>query len=294
MSPSSCDSCTQTNCSAQDRRPDEDEQTFIQRQNRQRRLCRIKHKILVMSGKGGVGKSTVAVNLAVELSLQGKTVGLLDIDLHGPSIPTMLGLAGRTVTADGEEIFPVIVGSLRVMSVGFLLPADDNPVIWRGPMKAGVIDQFLTQVEWGELDCLVVDLPPGTGDEPLSICQLMDDVTGAVVVTTPQAVATIDVRKCVRFCQRLEVPLLGVIENMSGFICPHCGETTEILCRPGKAEEWDAMGAPFLGRIPMAPEISESGDSGKPFVYHYNKSPVAAQFSQTVAPLLERLNSAVP
>lgn len=186
-------------------------------------------KIVVLSGKGGVGKSTVAVNLATALALNGLRVGLLDVDIHGPSVPTMLGLENETLKGGPEGLFPVEFGGLKIMSLGFLLQNPDDAVIWRGPMKMGVIKQFLTDVQWGDLDYLIVDAPPGTGDEPLSICQLIQPLDGAVIVTTPQKVAAIDVRKSISFCRRLAVPVLGVIENMSGFVCPKCGEVTQIL-----------------------------------------------------------------
>ena len=180
-------------------------------------------KYIVMSGKGGVGKSTVAVNLAASLALSGKRVGLLDVDIHGPSVPTMLGLEGHRLESIGEKMLPAEIpelGNLKVMSIGFMLQASDAPVIWRGPMKNGVIKQFLEDVEWDELDCLIVDCPPGTGDEPLSVIQLIGNADGAIVVTTPQEVSAIDVSKSINFCRQLILPITGIIENMAGFVCP--------------------------------------------------------------------------
>ncbi len=251
------------------------------------RMSRIEHKIIVLSGKGGVGKSTVAVNLAASLQLAGKRVGLLDIDIHGPSIPTMLGLEHERVQNGEEGILPIDADGLKVMSLGFLLHDADDAVIWRGPMKAGVIRQFLADVDWGALDCLVIDSPPGTGDELLSVCQLIGPIDGAVVVTTPQKVAAVDVRKSITFCRQLNVPVLGVVENMSGFACPKCGEVTQILRSGGGRRIAESMGVPFLGAIPIDPQIADSGDSGRAFVQHYAATATAATMRTVIAPLLD-------
>jgi Mrp family chromosome partitioning ATPase/predicted Fe-Mo cluster-binding NifX family protein len=250
------------------------------------RMGLIRHKVIVMSGKGGVGKSTVAANLAVSLALAGKRVGLLDVDIHGPSIPKMLRLDGSTVQTKDGVLQPVEIAGVKVMSIGFLLRDRDDAVIWRGPMKMSLITQFLTDVAWGELDYLVIDSPPGTGDEPLSVCQLITDPAGAVVVTTPQDVATADVRKSINFCKQLDLPVLGVVENMSGFVCPKCGEVTDIFKSGGG--EWMAadMAVPFLGRIPIDPFVGKACDDGKPFVYHYNKTETAKAFERVIAPIL--------
>ncbi len=268
-----CSSCTDSSCSAKAKQQGESDTDFADRQRLHARLCRIGHKIAVLSGKGGVGKSTVAVNLATALALNGLRVGLLDIDIHGPSVPTMLGLEGQSLKGNPGEIFPVEFGGLKVMSIGFLLQNPDDAVIWRGPMKMGVIKQFLTDVNWGDLDYLIIDLPPGTGDEPLSLCQLIQPLTGSVIVTTPQKVAAVDVRKSISFCRRLEVPVLGVVENMSGFVCPKCGELTQILPEGGGRKIASDMDVPFLGAIPLDPGIAQSGDSGKVFIYHSSKTP---------------------
>jgi len=236
-------------------------------------MCRIRHKIVVLSGKGGVGKSTVAVNLATALALNGLRVGLLDVDIHGPSVPTMLGLENENLQGNAGALFPIEFGGLKVMSLGFLLKNPDDAVIWRGPMKMGVIKQFLTDVQWGDLDYLVVDVPPGTGDEPLSVCQLIQPLDGAVVVTTPQKVASVDVRKSISFCRKLDVPVLGVVENMSGFVCPKCGEVTQILPEGGGRKIASDMNVPFLGAIPMDPAVAQSGDAGLAFISHYKASP---------------------
>lgn len=281
-----CDSCSSTTCSAAARQLDESEDEFEERRRLSSRLCRIRHRIVVMSGKGGVGKSTVAVNLAMSLVLAGKRVGLLDVDIHGPSVPTMLGLEGRNVTGSSEGITPVDVGGLKVMSLGFLLQSPDDAVIWRGPMKMGVIRQFLQDVDWGDLDYLVVDSPPGTGDEPLSVCQLIGHLDGAVVVTTPQKVASVDVRKSINFCRQLHVPVIGIVENMSGFACPKCGEVTRILREGGGKSMALDMNVPFLGSIPMDPKIAEACDTGLPFVKYYGETPTARIMQTIIEPVL--------
>jgi Mrp family chromosome partitioning ATPase/predicted Fe-Mo cluster-binding NifX family protein len=280
-----CGSCGDTSCSATRRQTDESEEEFAERRKLRSRLCRIGHKVAVLSGKGGVGKSTVAVNLAVALMLAGKRVGLLDVDIHGPSIPTMLGLEGKTIEARGDDLLPVDMDGLKVMSLGFLLRNPDDAVIWRGPMKIGVIKQFLTEVAWDDLDYLIIDSPPGTGDEPLTICQLIEGLDGAVIVTTPQKVATVDVRKSITFCRQLNVPVLGVVENMSGFVCPKCGEVTSVLSAGGGRRIAEEMQTPFLGSIPMDPLIARACDNGLAFVQHYAASPTAKIMRDIIAPI---------
>ncbi len=262
--------CSKTGeSSAQDREKDEQKQL-------DERLGRIRRKIVVLSGKGGVGKSTVAVNLALALSLSGERVGLLDVDIHGPSIPTMLGLERDTIQSGGDGLIPIDLGGLKVMSIGFMLKNQDDAVIWRGPMKMGVIKQFLKDVDWGELDYLIIDSPPGTGDEPLSVCQLIDGLEGAIIVTTPQKVAAVDVRKSVSFCRQLNVPVIGVVENMSGFACPKCGEITHIFSSGAGKSISDDMGVPFLGSIPLDPKLVEASDGGRAFIHHYAETPTAS------------------
>ncbi len=255
-------------------------------------IARICHKILVLSGKGGVGKSTVAANLAAFLAAAGQRTGLLDIDLHGPSIPQLLGLGGRLLDASPDGLRPVTLHEkLKVMSVGFLLgPDQDRAVIWRGPMKHKVIEQFLTDVCWGELDYLVVDSPPGTGDEPLSIAQLLPGVDGAVIVTTPQELALADVRKCVQFCHQVRLPVIGVIENMSGLACPHCGGIIAPFKTGGGETMAHEMSVPFLGRIPLDPQIVEDSDAGTPYVLRQPESNAARAFVQVVELILKRGN----
>jgi ATP-binding protein involved in chromosome partitioning len=245
----------------------------------QERMAGIKHTVVVLSGKGGVGKSTVAANLAVALSMRGRKVGLLDSDFHGPSIPHMLRLEEVRALSDGESIQPVVCkDGLRVMSIAFLLQQGDEAVIWRGPLKMNVLRQFVADVDWGELDYLIVDLPPGTGDEPLSVCQVMPNATGGIVVTTPQELSLSDVRKCINFCRRLNLPVIGVIENMSGFVCPSCGHRTDIFSAGGGEAMARQMGVPFLGRVPLDPALMQACEEGEPFVRQLDDTEVAKAF----------------
>lgn len=264
---SACGSCSSATCS---------EKAVVGMQNR------IKHTIVVMSGKGGVGKSTVAVNLAVALASEGYQTGLLDVDIHGPSIPTMLKLQNKRASSDGKLLSPLMVGDLKVMSIGFLLENTNDAIIWRGPMKAGVIGQFLTEVDWGDLDYLVIDSPPGTGDEPLSVCQQIKGAFSALIVTTPQEVAAADVRKSIDFCNKLEVDVVGVVENMSGFVCPGCKCETHIFSSGGGEKTADEFGVRFLGKIPIDPAIGIACDNGSPFVYTHSQTPVAKAFIEIV------------
>jgi Mrp family chromosome partitioning ATPase len=250
-------------------------------------MGKIKHKIMVLSGKGGVGKSTVSVNIAMSLALEGQKVGILDSDFHGPSVPTLLNLDKARPASDGTSILPVdYVEGIKVMSIGFLLPSQDDAVIWRGPMKMNVIKQLLTEVNWGELDYLIIDFPPGTGDEPLSVAQLIPQCDGAVVVTTPQDLSLNDVRRCITFCRQVNVPILGVIENMSGLVCPNCKTVINIFKTGGGEKMAREMGVPFLGKIPIEPQIVEASDNGKPFVYHYSKTEAAKAFAMAIEPII--------
>ncbi len=260
---------------------------YLERQALSERLSKIKHKVVVLSGKGGVGKTTVAVNLAMSLSVLGKRIGLLDIDIHGPSVPKMLSLQGRTLQGKDETLYPVMLGeNLKVISIGFLLKSEDDAVIWRGPMKMGVIKQFLKDVEWGELDYLIVDSPPGTGDEPLSICQLIENADGAIIVTTPQDIAILSVRKSIKFCRELNLPILGVVENMAGLICPHCQQRIDVFKSGGGKKMAQDMKVPFLGSIPIDPRIVDSCDDGTPYVYKYAKSETATAFGPMVKAIM--------
>ena len=247
------------------------------------KLKDIKHTIVIMSGKGGVGKTTVAVNLAFSLSLSGAKVGLLDVDINGPNVPKMLGIEEEKLGGMENSIEPVKVSDrLTVVSMAFLLQDRDTPVIWRGPLKMQVIRQFLGEVEWGELDYLIIDLPPGTGDEPLSIAQLIKENSGAVIVTTPQDVALLDSRKAVNFARALKMPIIGILENMSGFTCPHCNKKIDLFKVGGGEIAAREMGVPFLGGVPIDPGIVETGDSGLPFVNEYPSSISAKAFEKIV------------
>ena len=229
-------------------------------------ISKIKNKLVVMSGKGGVGKTTIAVNLASGLAEAGNKVGLMDVDIHGPNVPKMLGIEDRQLELDNEKVVPIkVTENLSVMSMAFLLPDKDMPVIWRGPMKMQLIDQFLGDFEWGELDYLIVDLPPGTGDESLSIAQKIPQAE-AIIVSTPQEVALLDSRKAVNFARSLKMPVLGIIENMSGFACPHCGETIDLFKTGGGERTAKDMDVKFLGRVPIDPQMVLLGDSGSPVV----------------------------
>jgi ATP-binding protein involved in chromosome partitioning len=229
-------------------------------------LMRIRNKIVVLSGKGGVGKSTIAVNYAVSLMQEGKRVGLLDVDIHGPSIPTMLGLENIPLESGTHGLIPVDWKGIKVMSIGFLLQSPDDAVIWRGPRKSAVIKEFLRDVDWGDLDYLIIDSPPGTGDELLSVFQLSGEIRGAIVVTTPQKIAAVDARKSITFCHQSQIPVLGVIENMNGFTCPKCGEITEIFPAGAGRRIAEEMKIPYLGSIPMDLRIARKADEGMAFV----------------------------
>ena len=234
----------------------------------------VKHVILILSGKGGVGKSTVAVNLAYAFSARGKQTGLLDLDIHGPNVPKMLGLEDHQLLGDGEMLVPVrMTGTLQVISMAFLLEKKSDPIVWRGAIKMGVIRQFLSEVRWGSLDYLIVDLPPGTGDEALTIAQIAPNIKGAVIVTTPQDVATLDSTKAITFAQMLEMPVLGVIENMSGLSCPHCHGTIDLFGSGGGERIAQEHQVPFLGKIPLDIKMREAGDAGHPFIGKKQDSP---------------------
>ncbi len=226
-------------------------------------LRRIKRKIMVMSGKGGVGKSTIAANLAAGLALRGYKVGLLDCDIHGPTVPTIFGLESSRPEVNEQGIIPVqVFSNLSVMSVGFLLENKDSPVIWRGPAKMGAIKQFLEEVFWGELDYLIIDLPPGTGDEPLSVAQLIPNCDGSVIVTTPQDVALVSVRKSINFSSKLNVPVIGIVDNMNGLVCPHCGEMINVFGSGGVEKASKDFNVPILAELPIEPKVAEMEDKG--------------------------------
>jgi len=250
------------------------------------RLARIKNRLLVFSGKGGVGKSTVAANLAQALAMKGLRVGALDVDIHGPNLAKMFGVEGRKLEGTDDGIRPVRVReNLSLVSMSFLTDGPDSPIIWRGPLKMKIIEQFLGDVEWGDLDWLVIDSPPGTGDEPLSVAQLVP-ATGAVVVTTPQEVSVLDSRKAVVFARQLQLKVLGIIENMSGFVCPHCGTRSDLFKMGGGERAALEMGVPFLGRVPIDPRIVASGDAGRPFIADGEATEAGRAFAAIVDKIL--------
>jgi Mrp family chromosome partitioning ATPase len=252
----------------------------------------VKHVVLVLSGKGGVGKSTVSVNLAYALSNHGFNVGLLDLDMHGPNIPKMLGIEDQKFAMADNKIMPVrVTGKLSVVSIAFVLPDTSTPLIWRGPMKMAAIQQFLEDVDWGSLDYIVVDLPPGTGDEALTIAQLAPNVRGAVIVTTPQDVATLDARKSVKFIEKLGLPVLGIIENMSGMICPHCNKEIDLFGKGGGKKIADEMNVPYLGAIPIDIEMRKAGDEGRPFIIRRKESPTWASVDTVMEALIRQVET---
>jgi len=259
--------------------------------------------VLILSGKGGVGKSTVAVQLALSLAAAGKKVGLLDIDLCGPSVPRMLGLRGCNVLQSEEGWQPVEVpdccsngsGKLVVMSIGFLAKNEDDAVIWRGPKKHAMINQFITDVSWGQLDYLVIDTPPGTSDEHISIVETLRSYRnpdGAILVTTPQAVAVADVRREVTFCRKANIPILGIVENMCGYSCPHCAECTHIFSKGGGRALAQYSGVPFLGEIPIEPQLTRCLETGINFVGQYKESIAAQRFKGIASQVLDPKSSA--
>jgi ATP-binding protein involved in chromosome partitioning len=256
-----------------------------QEQKLKAKMGKVRHKIAVISGKGGVGKSTVAVNLAVALAMHGHSdrIGILDADIHGPSVPRMLGLAGQRLQMSPPEAFPAS-GTLgiKVVSMDFLLPDENAPVIWRGPLKMTAIRQFLSEIVWGDLDILLIDLPPGTGDEPLSIAQLLPEMDGVVIVTIPSKVSQVVVKKSVTFARQLGMPIIGVIENMSGFICPHCGKKSDIFESGGGRKIAEELNIAFLGSIPIDQKICEDADRGEPFIVEHPNSAASKSFMEIV------------
>jgi ATP-binding protein involved in chromosome partitioning len=259
---------------------------------RKENLGKIKNKIVVISGKGGVGKSTVSVNLAYALALNGNKVGIMDVDIHGPSVAKMSGIEGRRlqVSNHGRPSPIEVVNNLFVLSIASMLENPDDPVIWRGPAKMGVIKQFLEEIDWPELDYLVVDCPPGTGDEPLSVIQLIGNVTGTVIVSTPQDVAFLDARKSINFAMKLNVPIIGIVENMAGFVCPHCGKNIDIFKSGGAKKAGADFNVDVLGSIPLDASIVESGDDGKPFVYYNSGTDAGKIFKSIVEKITDKIN----
>jgi ATP-binding protein involved in chromosome partitioning len=249
------------------------------------RMSKIKHKIAVISGKGGVGKSTVTVNLAVAFAVHGHAnrVGILDADIHGPSVPKIMGLTGQRLQVGPPGVLPAIASlGIRVVSMDFLLPDENAPVIWRGPLKMTAIRQFLSDVVWGDLDILLIDLPPGTGDEPLSVAQLLPELDGVIMVTIPSEVSQVVVKRAVWFARRLGMPIIGVIENMSGFVCPNCGAKVDIFQSGGGQKIAEELNIPFLGSIPIDPKICQDSDRGLPFIVEHAKSQASKAFMEIV------------
>ena len=258
----------------------------------QANLDRIKHKIIVISGKGGVGKSTIVVNVAYGLALQGKKVGILDVDIHGPSIAKMLGIEGKRLTRSESEEFPKLVEvikNLYALTIASLVGNPDEPIIWRGPLKIGAIKQFLQDIQWPELDYLIVDSPPGTGDEPLSVVQILKNVDGSLIVSTPQDVALLDARKTIKFSQKMNVPVLGIIENMSTFVCPHCGKETNIFAGLGIEKAAKDFNLDILGNIPIDVDIVKTGDSGNSYLESFQDSQPAKEFRKIVQKIIQKM-----
>ena len=250
----------------------------------------VKHIIAVASGKGGVGKSTTAVNLALGLSANGIATGLLDADIYGPSMPRMLGVTEKPDSADGKMLKPIERYGLRTMSIGYIVN-EDTPMIWRGPMVSSALEQMLRDVEWGELDVLVVDMPPGTGDAQLTLAQRVA-LAGAVIVSTPQDIALVDARKGLNMFRKVAVPVLGIVENMSYFLCPKCGERSEIFGHGGAREEAEKLGVPFLGEVPLHLDIRTTSDSGHPIVVAMPDSPHAQIYKNIAGRMWKQISGA--
>ncbi len=254
-------------------------------------LDRIKNKFIVISGKGGVGKSTVAVNVAYGLLDKGFTVGILDVDIHGPSIAKMLGIEGKRLKPQGKNKFPSpieVTKDLYAMSIASLIESPDEPIIWRGPLKIGAIKQFMQDIQWPELDYLIVDSPPGTGDEPLSVVQTLKKVDASLIVSTPQDVALLDARKTIKFSEKMKVPVLGIIENMSTFACPHCGEKIDIFSGLGIEKAAKDFKVDILGKIPIDTNIVKSGDSGFSYLGKHKDSVSAKEIHKIVEKIVKK------
>ena len=276
-----CDSCAQKG-SCKDKDAGKEGTCLVDR------MARIKHKIIIASGKGGVGKSTISVNLARALQMKGLQVGVLDADITGPDIPKLLGIEDQKLMQGSEGIEPANANGIKAASMALILSSRETPVVWRGPMKMAAIKQFIQDVNWGDLDFLIVDLPPGTSDEPLSVLQLIPDLAGAIIVTTPQEVSLLDSRKAVNMVKAMKLPVLGIVENMSGLKCPHCQETINIFGSGGGERMAEEMDVPFLGAIPIDPQVCAWGDSGQTFAGC--KTQAGENFAGIVERLLEMFN----
>lgn len=254
---------------------------------------KIKNKIAILSGKGGVGKSTISANIALYLSKKGFKTGIMDVDFHGPSIPRILGISqSRADLVDGKIISVKVGENLKVMSLGNIIPDEKEAVIWRGPVKISLIKQFLEFGDWGNLDYLIVDCPPGTGDEPLSILQLLGSDTKVIIITTPQKVSVDDVRRSITFCNRVGNRILGLIENMSGFVCSHCGNIENIFGEGGGEKLADEMNIPYLGKIPLDSSVVSNSDRGLPIFEHASK-PVMDSFNEIMNKIIEKTTKGV-
>jgi ATP-binding protein involved in chromosome partitioning len=253
-------------------------------------LKKIKNKYIVLSGKGGVGKTSTSVNLSMALANRGFNVGIMDVDLHGPDVPRMLGLKGMLDLTKNHKLNPIrYAENLKVVSIESMIASKDDAIIWRGPLKYSAIRQFIGEVEWGELDFLIIDSPPGTGDEPLTVAQTIRDAK-AIIVTTPQEVSLADVRKSISFCRTVKMDILGLIENMSGFTCPHCNKLVDLFGSGGGEKTADTAGIPFLGRIPFDPNVVSCGDNGISFQEKYADAQVTKAFDE----LADKISSAHP
>ena len=269
------------------RQKNQDHLTQREQQNQKlsRRMKKIKHKIAIISGKGGVGKSTIAANLAMAFAAKGheNKIGILDADITGPCIPKILGVRNQKLLGGPPGLFPATGPyGMKVASMDFLLPTDESPVIWRGPLKMRAIQQFLSDIVWGDLDFLFIDLPPGTGDEPLSVMQLLPELDGVIIVTIPSEVSQMVVKKAVTFSRQLKIPIIGILENMSGFVCPHCGEQTAIFSVGGGEKISKDLSVPYLGKIPIDPEICQDSDKGVSFIVAHPNSTASKEFAKIV------------
>ena len=257
-----------------------------------KRISKIKYKIAIMSGKGGVGKSFVTANLGLALASLGKKVVILDTDIHGPSIPKLLGLHGKSMNVGPDGLLPLESDlGVKVVSVDFLLPSEETALIWRGPMKSSLIRELLAKVDWGEHDFMLIDLPPGTGDEPLTVVQLIKDINGSIIVTIPSDLSRIVVKKAITFCRKLKVYVIGVIENMSGFKCPESGKTYYLMGRGAGRKICEEMNVNFLGEIPLDPRISETIDQGKPFLTSYQNIETAQKIIEIAKSVIKYLEA---